>query len=243
MVWPIGSAARSGSRPYGWRWKRWPQVCHDAQSPFGGPEAVRAYLSRYTPRVAICNTRLVRADAHTVAFRWTDCRIKSERPLESHAVVHVRVRSCRFPTHILPHGFRRIWPCGLVVSAMRKANIIRIRALLRVQQPGTARMTYRPSSVAKQHRLHAADPVRTACALIFAARPETAKTQERMAWSGSSTGVSTDPAPAAPSTTPRVTPPPTVRAVSPCLGPRPPMASSSRGLPARAAHAAPRPAS
>ncbi len=40
-----------------------------ATSPFGGPEAVLAYLSRYTHRVAISHVRLVSADAETVAFR------------------------------------------------------------------------------------------------------------------------------------------------------------------------------
>ena len=48
-----------------------------AKPPFGGPEAVLAYLSRYTHRVAISNSRLVSADAETVAFRWKDYRIKS----------------------------------------------------------------------------------------------------------------------------------------------------------------------
>ncbi len=43
-----------------------------AKPPFGGPEAVLAYLSRYTHRVAISNARLVSADANTVAFRWKD---------------------------------------------------------------------------------------------------------------------------------------------------------------------------
>ena len=43
-----------------------------AKPPFGGPEAVLTYLSRYTHRVAISNHRLVSADAETVAFRWKD---------------------------------------------------------------------------------------------------------------------------------------------------------------------------
>jgi hypothetical protein len=43
-----------------------------SKPPFGGPEAVLAYLSRYTHRVAISNHRLVSADANTVAFRWRD---------------------------------------------------------------------------------------------------------------------------------------------------------------------------
>lgn len=40
-----------------------------AKPPFGGPEQVLAYLSRYTHRVAISNSRLVSADANNVAFR------------------------------------------------------------------------------------------------------------------------------------------------------------------------------
>jgi hypothetical protein len=59
-----------------------------AKSPFDGPEAVLAYLSRYTHRVAISNHRLVSAVANTVAFRWKDYRIKKERPDESHALDH-----------------------------------------------------------------------------------------------------------------------------------------------------------
>jgi hypothetical protein len=53
-----------------------------AKPPFGGPEAVLAYLSRYTHRVAISNSRLISADANTVAFRWKDYRIKSDAPRE-----------------------------------------------------------------------------------------------------------------------------------------------------------------
>jgi Putative transposase len=39
------------------------------QVPFGGPEAVLAYLSRYTHRVAISNRRLIAADAAKVSFK------------------------------------------------------------------------------------------------------------------------------------------------------------------------------
>jgi hypothetical protein len=34
-----------------------------AKRPFGGPQAVLAYLSRYTHRVAIANSRLVSSTA------------------------------------------------------------------------------------------------------------------------------------------------------------------------------------
>src|SRR5207302_8525177 len=37
-----------------------------AKPPFAGPEAVLAYLARYTHRVAISNSRLVALDGHGV---------------------------------------------------------------------------------------------------------------------------------------------------------------------------------
>jgi len=40
--------------------------------PFSGPEAVLAYLARYTHRVAISNSRLIACDADGVRFRWKD---------------------------------------------------------------------------------------------------------------------------------------------------------------------------
>ena len=42
-----------------------------AKRPFAGPEAVLAYLSRYTHRVAISNSRLIAADASSVTFKVT----------------------------------------------------------------------------------------------------------------------------------------------------------------------------
>ena len=41
-----------------------------AKKPFGGPQAVLAYLSRYTHRVAISNRRLISADNTGVTFKW-----------------------------------------------------------------------------------------------------------------------------------------------------------------------------
>jgi hypothetical protein len=100
-----------------------------AKPPFGGPEAVLAYLSRYTHRVAISNHRLVSADADTVAFRWKDYRIKSgDRMKVMRLDTHEFIR--RFLIHVLPDGFHRIRHYGLLASAARKANIAKIRTLL-----------------------------------------------------------------------------------------------------------------
>ena len=43
-----------------------------AKRPFAGPEAVLAYLSRYTHRVAISNSRLIALDERGVTFLWKD---------------------------------------------------------------------------------------------------------------------------------------------------------------------------
>jgi hypothetical protein len=45
-----------------------------AKAPFAGPEAVLAYLSRYTHRVAISNSRLIAVDESGVTFRYKDHR-------------------------------------------------------------------------------------------------------------------------------------------------------------------------
>jgi Putative transposase len=47
-----------------------------AKKPFAGPSSVLAYLSRYTHRVAISNSRLLGMDEHGVSFRWKDYRVK-----------------------------------------------------------------------------------------------------------------------------------------------------------------------
>ncbi len=105
-----------------------------AKPPFGGPEAVLAYLSRYTHRVAISNARLVSADAQTVSFRWKDYRIKSgDRQKVMRLATPEFIR--RFLIHVLPDNFHRIRHYGLLASAARKTNITKIRALLGVQQP------------------------------------------------------------------------------------------------------------
>ncbi|WP_112313426.1 IS91 family transposase [Pseudogemmobacter bohemicus] len=105
-----------------------------AKPPFGGPEAVLAYLSRYTHRVAISNSRLVSVDAHTVTFRWKDYRIKQgDRRSVMRLATGEFIR--RFLIHVLPDGFHRIRHYGLLASSARKINIAKIRALLGVRQP------------------------------------------------------------------------------------------------------------
>ena len=82
-----------------------------AKRPFAGPKAVLAYLSRYTHRVAISNSRLIRLDDKGVTFQWKDYRARGKapgkawiKPMTLEADEFIR----RFLLHVLPSGFHRI---------------------------------------------------------------------------------------------------------------------------------------
>jgi predicted Zn-ribbon and HTH transcriptional regulator len=100
-----------------------------AKRPFGGPEAVLAYLSRYTHRVAIANSRLIACDRTSVTFRWKDYRADGRQKVMTLATGEF-IR--RFLIHVLPHGFHRIRHYGLLASGTRADNIARARELLAV---------------------------------------------------------------------------------------------------------------
>ena len=113
------------------RKKRW--VVY-SKPPFAGPEAVLAYLSLYTHRVAISNGRLIAFDEAGVTFRYKDYRRNGpERQQVMTLDINEFIR--RFLLHVLPHGFHRIRHYGLFASATRKANIARVRELLAVAAP------------------------------------------------------------------------------------------------------------
>ena len=100
-----------------------------AKRPFAGPEAVLAYLARYTHRVAISNSRLIALDDAGVTFKWKDYRIKDRDRLKTmtlDAAEFIR----RFLMHVLPAGFHRIRHYGLFASAVRARSIERARQLL-----------------------------------------------------------------------------------------------------------------
>ncbi len=100
-----------------------------AKQPFGGPEAVLAYLSRYTHRIAISNHRLIKADEHGVTFRWKDYRIEGPGRYKTMTLpVGEFIR--RFLSHVLPKRFHRIRHYGLLANTSRAANIKKARELL-----------------------------------------------------------------------------------------------------------------
>src|SRR5438876_1187846 len=100
-----------------------------AKRPFGGPEAVLAYLSRYTHRVAIANSRLVALHDTGITFKWKDYRAKGrERAKAMTLAIDEFIR--RFLIHVLPGGFHRIRHYGLFANGGRASNIARARQLL-----------------------------------------------------------------------------------------------------------------
>ncbi|MGH6895850.1 MAG: IS91 family transposase [Geminicoccaceae bacterium] len=114
---------------------RWFVYC---KRPFAGPQAVLAYLSRYTHRVAISNRRLVALDADGVTFRYKDYRRNGQERYRTMTLApNEFIR--RFLLHVLPKGFHRIRHYGLLASAARRADIARVRELLAAPEPPTER--------------------------------------------------------------------------------------------------------
>jgi hypothetical protein len=105
-----------------------------SKRPFGGLAAVLAYLSRYTHRVAIANSRLIAFDSSGVTFKWKDYRIKGrDRYKLMTLATDEFIR--RFLIHVLPRGFHRIRHYGLLAKTSSAANIALARKLLAAQEP------------------------------------------------------------------------------------------------------------
>ena len=105
-----------------------------AKPPFAGPEAVLAYLARYTNRVAISNSRLVSLDERGVTFRYKDYRRNGQARFRTMTLAPDEFIR-RFLLHVLPKGFHRIRHYGLFASATCKTNIARARELIAVPVP------------------------------------------------------------------------------------------------------------
>jgi len=105
-----------------------------AKEPFAGPKAVLAYLSRYTHRVAISNSRLIRFDADSVTFKVKNYRLNGPK---RHTTMTLSTNEFirRFLLHVLPKGQHRIRHYGFFGNGNRAANIARIRDLLGTKTP------------------------------------------------------------------------------------------------------------
>ena len=102
-----------------------------AKRPFAGPEQVLAYLSRYTHRVAISNSRLISADASGVTFTFKDYRIEGPERYKTMTLQRGEFIR-RFLMHVLPKGFHRIRHYGLLANGgtTRAEKLARARQLI-----------------------------------------------------------------------------------------------------------------
>jgi hypothetical protein len=126
-----------------------------AKRPFAGPQAVLAYLARYTHRVAISNSRLIALDDKGVTFRWKDYRIQARdrlRTMTLDAAEFIR----RFLLHGLPSGFHRIRHYGFFAGTARARNIERARQALAAPedapQPSRAKADNQAKDVSPSRR-------------------------------------------------------------------------------------------
>ena len=108
-----------------------------AKRPFAGPAAVLAYLSRYTHRVAISNSRLISMDEAGVTFRWKDYRAQGKTRHKTMTLAPDEFMR-RFLLHVLPGGFHRIRHYGLIANHARKEKLALARELLQVAPVSTS---------------------------------------------------------------------------------------------------------
>jgi hypothetical protein len=103
-----------------------------AKPPFGGPERVLKYLSRYTHRVAISNRRLLFIGDGIARFVWKDYadhNVQKEMTLPATEFLR------RFLLHVVPRGFMRIRHHGLLANRHRAQKLARCREFLGVAAP------------------------------------------------------------------------------------------------------------
>jgi hypothetical protein len=124
-----------------------------AKRPFAGPQAVLAYLSRYTHRVAISNQRLLALDERGVTFRRKDYRENGHTRYKT-MTLDAGEFMRRFLLHVLPGGFHRIRHYGLLANPVRRANLAKARELLELvpeleTQPNDTIVAVRPTFICR----------------------------------------------------------------------------------------------
>lgn len=103
-----------------------------AKQPFGGPEQIIKYLSRYTHRTAISNERILDVDNNQVTFCWRDYNKGYQKQTTSlRGEEFLRL----FCMHILPHGYTRIRHYGILSSASKRKSLSIIRTSLKAKPP------------------------------------------------------------------------------------------------------------
>jgi hypothetical protein len=108
-------------------------------------DTVIAYLARYTKRIGISNTRLVKMDDEGVWFRYQDYRSNDEHKVMRLSGVELLRR---FLLHVLPKGFMRVRYYGFMANVHRRRKLVQIRVALAVPvtiaEPGAVKQVKAP---------------------------------------------------------------------------------------------------
>jgi hypothetical protein len=124
-----------------------------AKHPFAGPKAVLAYLSRYTHRVAISNSRLIKADAASVTFKVKNYRVEGPARYTT-MTLDISEFIRRFLIHVLPKGFHRIRHYGLFAGGAKTECIATARKLLGMPAASCSATIDDTESTADDHHMH-----------------------------------------------------------------------------------------
>ena len=101
----------------------------NTQKPFGKPEKVLEYLSRYVFRIAITDRRIIEVKDGKVRFSWKDYRTGLFREMKLETDEFIR----RFLLHVLPKGFFKVRYYGIFSGRHRKENIEKAKQLLAME--------------------------------------------------------------------------------------------------------------
>lgn len=98
-----------------------------AKPPFGGPEQVLEYVSRYTHRIAISNRRILSFTNNRVTFEWRDYADGNRKKgMTLDALEFLR----RFLMQVLPDRFVRIRYFGFLSNGQRVRRVALARELM-----------------------------------------------------------------------------------------------------------------
>ena len=132
-----------------------------AKRPFAGPKQVLAYLARYTHRVAIANSRLVKIDRRSSQLPLEG--LPGERPHKSKTMrLPAGEFIRRFLLHVLPDGFHRIRHYGLFANGHRAEKLAHVSRAARcapsaaTERAGQAEEAIPARRMTSRRRVHAA---------------------------------------------------------------------------------------
>jgi len=88
--------------------------------PFDNADSIIEYLGRYTHKIAITNSRIIKVEDGKVFFKYKDYKDKSKiKVMSLEAVEFIR----RFLMHVLPTKFVKIRYCGICANRNKKTKL------------------------------------------------------------------------------------------------------------------------